>query len=154
MATKFYKIVFTFLIGFSGLMMSSHLKAADVVLSKDTVFTVSKLLKDDSYFCNAAQQIEAEKNEKNRNQLFQRLLDDATYIYCLQEDLAWINMDAIRLAFADMKQVKSYNFAKYQPLLDELEQLVRKGFNGIYKLDKQAVSDAEKALANKRAVLL
>ena len=154
MTNKFSKTILTFLIGFSGLIMSGQLKAADVVLSKDTVFTVSKLLKDDSYFRNAAQQIDAEKNEKNRSQLFQKLLEDATKIYSLQEDLAWINMEAIRLAFADMKQVKSYNSAKYQPLMDELEQLVKKGFDGIYRIDNQAVSDAEKALANKRNILL
>jgi hypothetical protein len=148
------KVFFTLLIGITSVMMGSQLKAADVVFNKDTVFTVSSLLKNDSYFRNAAQQIETDKNEKNRGQLFQKLYENAVLVYRLQEDLAWLNMDAIRLAFADMKQSKSYNPVKYQPLMEELEQLAKKGFNGIYQLDGQAIQDAKKALANKRAILL
>ena len=148
------KLFFAFFIGIAGVMISSHLKAAGVVFNKDTVFTVSSLLKNDSYFRNAAQQIDADKNEKNRDRLFQKLFEEATHIYRLQENLTWLNMDAIRLAFTDMKQSKSYNSGAYQQLMDELEQLVKKGFDGIYQLDKQAMQDAEKALANKRAILL
>ena len=151
---KLYKLFFALLIGISGVMTSSQLKAADVVFDKDTVFTVSSLLKNDSYFRNAAQQIEAEKNEGKRSLLYQKLLEDATCIYRLQEELEWLNMDAIHLAFADMKQSKSYDSGAYQQVVAELEQLVKKGFNGIYQLDKQAIQDAEKALADKRNVLL
>ena len=79
---------------------------------------------------------------------------DSVYVCRLQEELTWLNMDAVRLAFANMKQSGSYDDAKYQPLMDELEQLVTKGFDGIYQLDNQAIQDAEKALALKRAVLL
>ena len=151
---KLNKLFLTLFVGITGIMMSSHLKAADVVFDKDSVFTVSSLLKNDSYFRNTAQKIEADKNEKNRNQSFQKLYDEATQVYQLQEELAWLNMDAIRLAFADMKLSKSYNPGAYQPLVDELEQLVKKGFDGIYQLDKQAIQEAEKALANKRTILL
>ena len=79
---------------------------------------------------------------------------DTVYIKQLQEELAWLNIDAVRLAFADMKQSKSYNADDYQPLMDELERLVKKGFDGVCQFDMQAIRDAEKALANKRAVLL
>ena len=79
---------------------------------------------------------------------------DTVYIHQLQEDIAWLNMDAIRLAFADMKQSKSYNYGAYQPLMDELEQLVKNGFERISQFDKQAIQNAEKALAIKRKILL
>ena len=82
------------------------------------------------------------------------LSNDTVYIKQLQDDIAWLNMDAIRLAFADMKQSKSYDVGKYQPLMDELEQLVKKGFDGISRFDVQAIQDAEKALASKRKILL
>jgi len=72
----------------------------------------------------------------------------------LQEELEWLNIDAIRLAFADMKQTKSYNSSAYQPLMDELEQLVKKGFDGIRRFEKQAIQDAQRALAIKRTILL
>jgi len=148
------KLFFAFLIGITGLMTAGHLKAAGIVFKKDTVFSVSSLLKKDSYFRNAVQRIEADKNEKNRNLSYQKLFEDATRVYRLQEELEWLNIDAIRMAFADMKLSKSYNSGAYQRLMDELEQLVKKGFDGIYQLEKQAIQDAEKALANKRAVLL
>ena len=80
--------------------------------------------------------------------------DDVTFVHNLQEDLTWLNMDAIRLAFADMKQSGSYHSDAYQPLMDELEELVKKGFDGISQMDGQAIRDAEKALAIKRTILL
>ena len=95
------------------MLMGSHLKAADDVRDKDTV-----------------------------------------YIKQLQEELAWLNMDAIRLAFADMKQSGAFDANACQPLMDELEVLVEKGFDGVGQLDGQAIRDAEKALANKRSILL
>jgi len=79
---------------------------------------------------------------------------DSAYICQLKEELTWLNMEAVRLAFADMKQSKSYHSDAYQPLMEELEQLCQKGFDGIDQGDKQAIDDAEKALANKRALLL
>jgi hypothetical protein len=80
--------------------------------------------------------------------------DDAAHLRRLQDDLAWLNMDAVRLAFADMKKSKSYNAGRYQPLFDELEQLVEKGFDGISQSDGQALRNAEKALSLRRAILL
>ena len=79
---------------------------------------------------------------------------DSTYINHLQEDITWLNMEAIRLAFNDMKQSESFNAAACQPLLDELEQLVKKGFDGLALFDVQDIQDAEKALALKRDILL
>jgi len=147
---KLIKLLFTF----SCILMVHQSKAADTVFRKDTVLTVSSQLNDDSYFQNAITRIEAEKNAVTRSQRYQELYEDAVKIFRLQEDLGWLNTEAIRLAFADMKKTSSYNTAKYQPLMDELEQLEKKGFSGIYQLDKQSIQDAEKALANKRIILL
>ena len=63
-------------------------------------------------------------------------------------------MEAIRLAFNDMKKLKGFDATKYQPVLDELEQQVKKGFDGIYNGDEAALVNAEKAIANKRTILL
>ena len=38
--------------------------------------------------------------------------------------------------------------------MDELEQQVKKGFDGIYSGDEAALVNAEKAIANKRTILL
>jgi formylglycine-generating enzyme required for sulfatase activity len=80
--------------------------------------------------------------------------EDSVLVQRLQEELEWLNMDAIRLAFADMKRNSSYNAIAYQPLMDELEQLTKKGFDGIRQFDKQVIQDAERALSLKRSILL
>ena len=80
--------------------------------------------------------------------------EDSAFVNQLQKDLQWLNIEAVRLAFADLKRSNAYNAGKYQPLMDELEQLVRKGFDGVSRFDQQAIRDAEKALANKRTILL
>ena len=58
------------------------------------------------------------------------------------------------MAFNDMKKLKGFDATKYQPVLDELEQQVKKGFDGIYNGDEAALVNAEKAIANKRTILL
>ena len=149
------RVCYILLVGFASIMMNSHVKAQNVIFKKDTIFTVSSLLKNDDWFRQAAQKVEdTEKDKNKRSQSYQKLYEDAVFVYRLQLDLAWLNMDAMRLAYSDMKRSNVYNSATYQPLMDELEQLLRKGFDGIYQLDRQAIQDAEKALANKRAVLL
>jgi hypothetical protein len=65
----------------------------------------------------------------------------------LQMELDWLNVEAIRLAFDDMKKIKGFDAAKYQPALDELEQLIKQGLKG--KEDKVA-----RAVALKRLILL
>ena len=148
------KLFIPFIVGITCLMMSIQSKAADPVFHKDTVLLVSSQLKDDSYFNNAIAKIETEKNAVVRSQQYQKLYEEAIRVYRLQQDLEWLNTEAIHLAFADMQKSASYNKAKYQPLLDELEQLEKKGFQGIYQLDNQAIQDARKALDNKRTILL
>ena len=148
------KLFFTLFIGLACFMMNAQLVTAQTVFRKDTVSSVASLLKDDSYFRAAIQQVEADNNANNRSQSYQKLYEEAVLVHKLQEELEWLNMEAIRLAFADMKRSASYKSDAYQPLMDELEQLAKKGFDGIYKLDKQAIQDAEKAIANKRVILL
>ena len=82
------------------------------------------------------------------------LLENVQDVYNLQNELKWLNVDAVKLAFADMKKQKGYDAAKYEPMLNELIQLNQKGFNGIYTGDEQAIADAKKALEYKRAILL
>ncbi len=135
-------------------VLSSTLSAADVIFTKDTVRYISAQLKNDVYFIKAIQQIELEKDAKSSSQKYQKLYEDAQQVYRLQEELEWLDIEAVGLAFKDMQQSKSYNADKYRPLLDELLQLGKKGFDGIYQLDRQAIKDVEKALTLKRNILL
>lgn len=72
----------------------------------------------------------------------------------LQNELKWLNIEAIRLAYADMKQLKGFDAAKYLPVMTELEQQVKQGFGNVSGGDEAVLANAEKAIANKRAILL
>lgn len=72
----------------------------------------------------------------------------------LQSELKWLNMEAIRLAYEDMKRIEGFDAVKYLPILTELEQQVKQGFGNIYSGDEAVLANAEKAVANKRAILL
>ena len=72
----------------------------------------------------------------------------------LQSELKWLNMEAIRLAYEDMKRIEGFDAVKYLPILTELEQQVKQGFGNIYSGDEAVLVNAEKAVANKRAILL
>ena len=74
------------------------------------------------------------------------LVEKVQELYTLQSDLEWLNVEAVKLAFADMKKQKGYDAAKYEPMLNELVRLEKKGFKGIYNGDEQAIADAKKAL--------
>ena len=63
-------------------------------------------------------------------------------------------MEAIRLAYEDMKRIEGFDAVKYLPILTELEQQVKQGFGNIYSGDEAVLVNAEKAVANKRAILL
>lgn len=131
----------------------SWLSAEDTSIEQNLLKSLTLRLKDSSYFTDAMKQIEKEKELETRIREYLELYEKARYITDLQHDLSWLNMESVRMAFNDMKKMKGFDAAKYQALMNELEQLIRQGFDGIYKYDARALAAAEKALANKRAIL-
>ena len=111
-------------------------------------------LKDGSYYSQAARRIAQEKEIGTQIRKYLELTQEVLDVSALQKDLEWLNVEAVQLAFADMKKQKGYNAAPYEPMLHELIRLANKGFKGIYTKDPQAIADARKALAYKRAILL
>ena len=81
-------------------------------------------------------------------------MENVQDVYNLQNDLKWLNVDAVKLSLCGHEKAKGYDAAKYEPMLNELIQLNQKGFNGIYTGDEQAIADAKQALEYKRAILL
>lgn len=75
-------------------------------------------------------------------------------VYNIQEQLKWVNVDAVKLAFDDMKKLSGFDYKENSSKLDRLTELVNNGFNGIYNADKQAVENAKEALALKKSILL
>ncbi|RHR40252.1 formylglycine-generating enzyme family protein [Parabacteroides sp. AF18-52] len=144
-------------IGMLGAMMDgldTWLITPDASVEKQAVEAMVDKLKDGSYYKNVVQQIANEKEVNTQIRKYLELFEKLQDVYALQGDLEWLNIDAIKLAFADMSKQKGFDAAKYQPMLDELVKLQQKGFSGIYKGDEQAITDARKALENKKAILL
>ncbi len=144
-------------IGMLGAMMDgldTWLITPDASIEKQAVEAMVGKLKDGSYYKSVVQQIANEKDVHTQIRKYLELFEKLQDVYALQGELEWLNIDAIKLAFADMSKQKGFDAAKYQPMLNELVQLQQKGFSGIYKGDEQAIADARKALDNKKAILL
>lgn len=133
--------------------LENWLAAADASAERDAIQTIAGRLKDKSYFENEIKRIEAEKEVDKQIRAYLQLFEVAKRVSDIQTELDWLNMEAIRLAFADMKAMKNFDTSKYQPLMNELEGLVKTGFTGIYSADESALVNAEKAIANKKAIL-
>lgn len=134
--------------------LENWLAAADASAEREAIQTIAGRLKDTSYFENEIKRIEAEKDVDKQIRAYLELFEVAKRVCDIQSELDWLNMEAIRLAFADMKGMKDFDAAKYQPLMNELEGLVKTGFSGIYSANETALANAEKAIANKKAILL
>lgn len=134
--------------------MESWLITPDASVEKETVTSVVSKLKDGAYFTDAIKQIEKEQNVENQIRKYLELFEKVQSIYDIQNELQWLNMDALKLAFADMKKQKGFDAATYEPMYNELIQLTQKGFNGIYKGDEQTIASARKVLNNRRSILL
>lgn len=144
-------------IGMLGAMMDgldTWLITPDASVEKQAVESLITKLKDGSYYKSITQQIAAEKEVDTQIRKYLELFEKVQDVYAVQNDLAWLNVEAVKLAFTDMKKQKGFDAAKYETLLNELVQLEQKGFSGIYKGDEQALANARKALENKKAILL
>ncbi len=134
--------------------LENWLTTTDASAEKAAVRNIAAGLKDQSYFTKAIALIETEKDVDKQIRSYLELYEKALRVSNIQNDLSWLNIEAIRLAFADMKKMKGFDAARYQPVLDELERQVKQGFNAIYSGSDAALADAEKALQNKRTILL
>ncbi|RHJ87909.1 SUMF1/EgtB/PvdO family nonheme iron enzyme [Parabacteroides sp. AM08-6] len=134
--------------------LETWLITPDASVEKQIVEEIAGRLKDGDFYKKTIMQIASEKDVDTQIRKYLELFEQMQSVYELQSELEWLNMDAIKLAFADMKKQKGYDVAKYEPLYNELIQLHQKGFDGIYQGNEQAMGDARKALENKRAILL
>ncbi len=72
----------------------------------------------------------------------------------VSSDTAWLNAANVRMAFEDMRKIKGYNAAKYEPKVKELEALCSRGFAGAEKKNAVVRANAERAVALKREILM
>ena len=142
------------MLGIQAGSLDTWLTTTDASVEKQTVEKLINKLKDKAYYEKLAGQIAAEKDVDTQIRKYLELFEKVQDTYDLQSELEWLNIEAVKLAFADMKKQPEYAVAKYEPLYNELLALCKEGFNGIYRNDVQACENARKALKNKHAILL
>ena len=150
---NWYRILILFLVSSSLLTFTAAAQQKNTDTERALVLKLAAYLKDSSYIKNTIRQIETEKKVETQITGYQKLHKQVQRMLLLQSELKWLNMEAIRLAYEDMKRIEGFDAVKYLPILTELEQQVKQGF-GIYSGDEAVLVNSEKAVANKRAILL
>ena len=151
---NWYRILILFLVSSSLLTFTAVAQQKNTDTERALVLKLAAYLKDSSYIKNTIRQIETEKKVEIQITGYQKLHKQVQRMLLLQSELKWLNMEAIRLAYEDMKRIEGFDAVKYLPILTELEQQVKQGFGNIYSGDEAVLANAEKAVANKRAILL
>lgn len=151
---NWYRILILFLVSSSLLTFTAAAQQKNTDTERALVLKLAAYLKDSSYIKNTIRQIEIEKKVETQITGYQKLHKQVQRMLLLQSELKWLNMEAIRLAYEDMKRIEGFDAVKYLPILTELEQQVKQGFGNIYSGDEAVLVNAEKAVANKRAILL
>ena len=151
---NWYRILILFLVSSSLLTFTAAAQQKNTDTERALVLKLAAYLKDSSYIKNTIRQIETAKKVETKSTGYQKLHKQVQRMLLLQSELKWLNMEAIRLAYEDMKRIEGFDAVKYLPILTELEQQVKQGFGNIYSGDEAVLVNAEKAVANKRAILL
>ena len=151
---NWYRILILLLVSSSLLTFTAAAQQKNTDTERALVLKLAAYLKDSSYIKNTIRQIETEKKVETQITGYQKLHKQVQRMLLLQSELKWLNMEAIRLAYEDMKRIEGFDAVKYLPILTELEQQVKQGFGNIYSGDEAVLVNAEKAVANKRAILL
>ena len=151
---NWYRILILFLVSSSLLTFTAAAQQKNTDTERALVLKLAAYLKESSYIKNTIRQIETEKKVETQITGYQKLHKQVQRMLLLQSELKWLNMEAIRLAYEDMKRIEGFDAVKYLPILTELEQQVKQGFGNIYSGDEAVLANAEKAVANKRAILL
>lgn len=134
--------------------VETWLISGDTSTEKNAIKKQIGKLDEPAYYLEKLNQIETEKQGIECTKAYLSLMEEIQDIYLMQQELQWFNLEALKLAYNDMKQQKNFNVAKYEPLYNETLSLATKGFNGIYNGDEKAIADTRKTLNNRRAILL
>ncbi len=82
-------------------------------------------LKDNKYYTDLLNQVQGETNEKKKAEKLGQLYDDVAEVSYIQDQIIWLNLTSVNLAYDDMKKQKGFDVAKYEPMMKELTALVK-----------------------------
>lgn len=87
--------------------LDTWLITPDASVEKQAADNAIARLKDGAYYSNVAKQIANEKDLNTQIRKYLELVEKVQELYTLQSDLEWLNVEAVKLAFADMKSRKA-----------------------------------------------
>ncbi len=134
--------------------LDTWMTAEDASVERELVNNIVTKLKKPAFFKNQLKQIVTEQNVDIQIRRYLEVFEILQKVFEAQQELEWLNIPAVKLAFDDLKKQRGYDIVRYEPKLKELVALEQKGFDGIYQGDLQAISDVYKAVSCKRAILL
>ena len=130
------------------------LSTSDGSFEEAMVRKVSNSFREKAYFDKALKSLVQEPDKAKRTMGLLDLFMKAHEIKGIEEQLGWLNLNAIITAVNDMKATASFDISVVNLKLDELRKLVKEGFNGIYDYDQAALASANRAIQLKREILL
>ena len=101
---NWYRILILFLVSSSLLTFTAAAQQKNTDTERALVLKLAAYLKDSSYIKNTIRQIETEKKVETQITGYQKLHKQVQRMLLLQSELKWLNMEAIRLAYEDMKR--------------------------------------------------
>ncbi len=101
---NWYRILILFLVSSSLLTFTAAAQQKNTDTERALVLKLAAYLKDSSYIKNTIRQIETEKKVETQITGYQKLHKQVQRMLLLQSELKWLNMEAIRLAYEDMKK--------------------------------------------------
>ncbi len=125
-------------------------KTGDV--ERKALLSLIPKLEDGMDFTNLYKLVDGDDAMRTRKYLY--LYERVCEVYDLQNELALINLKAIRAAHEDMSKMKGYDAAGNSRKLAELESIVRSGLIAICNYDANKLAQARRAIELKREILL
>jgi len=131
----------------------SWLASNDCSAEKAVVNNLVNLLDKPYHFKNLIEEISGlPKTEQISKYL--ELFERASKIYNLQNDLKWINPEAIRLAFDNMKSNPNFKAVEYKGKIDFIEKVYSTSVEEMYREDSESIKNLIKISKYKDEILL
>lgn len=141
-------------VSFANVSPDIWLATPDASVERRAVANVIKRMKDNGTFTAELEKADALKTVNERIVAYFGLLDKAAEVLNLEEQLAWVNLQALREAFEDMKKTSSFDAAANGEKLKFIEANYADVVKNIGSGNPEVVAKAKAIVKAKRDVLM
>ncbi|MBL4560742.1 MAG: SUMF1/EgtB/PvdO family nonheme iron enzyme [Labilibaculum sp.] len=131
----------------------SWLTSKDCSSERSVVRKLIDLLETPDHFENLLNEVAALPKQEQLSKYLE-LFERVSEIYNLQNELKWINPEAIRLAFDNMKANSDFKASEYQEKLDFIEEVYAASVEGMFREDSESIKNLHKIGEYKNEILL